>query len=59
MARAFRLVVFAALIGGVLVPETGCSNKSESTPNPEFKTPDIPAGRKAGEGGSPSAPGKK
>jgi hypothetical protein len=59
MARAFRLTVFAALIGGVLLPETGCSSKSESTPNTEFKAPDVPYGRQAGEGGGPSGPGKK
>jgi hypothetical protein len=52
MRRSLRTLFAAGLIlaGSGLV---GCSNKSESTPNPDLKIPDIPKGERKmpGEGG--------
>jgi hypothetical protein len=57
MARIVRLAVFAVLIAGAVLPEAGCSSKSDNTTNPDMGTPNIPPGRKAGDGAGPSGPG--
>jgi hypothetical protein len=57
MARVLRLAVFAVVIVGSVLPEAGCSGKSDATPNPDMGTPNIPPGRQAGEGGGPGTPG--
>jgi len=57
MARVFRFAIFAAVIAATVLPETGCGSKSDSAPNPDMGTPNIPPGRKAGEGTGPGAPG--
>lgn len=59
MPRFARALVLTALIVGTLLPATGCGNKSDSTPNPDMGTPNIPPGRQAGEGAAPKDTKKK
>jgi len=49
MIRPMLTLVTAALIGGAVLPGTGCTNKHDSVTNPEMVPPEIPPGRASGE----------
>jgi hypothetical protein len=55
MSRALSVTLVLLTTATLVMPGSGCSKKSDSQPNPEFKAPAIPAGRGPGEG----APGGK
>jgi len=54
--RRLSSVVTALGITALTVPTMGCGSKSDSQPNPDFKAPELPAGR---QGGVLGAGGKK
>lgn len=59
MPRALRVTVLLLTTAALVLPGSGCGSKEEAQPNPEFKAPNIPAGRSGGEGGPPAPGGAK
>jgi len=56
MSRFLRLVVVAALVGGAVLPETGCNHDTDMIPNPAMgDPPPIPPGRTGGDVVKPKA----
>lgn len=55
MFRRLSSVMASLCVIALAVSAAGCGSKSESQPNPDFKTPDIPSGKRD----MPGAGGKK
>jgi hypothetical protein len=49
----FRIRIVVLLVAAAAGP-VGCGSKDESKPNPEFKAPDIPPGKRTGPGPDPN-----
>jgi len=58
--RRLSSIVTVLCLAALAVSTAGCGSKSDSQPNPDFKVPDIPAGKRdsPGVGGKKTTEGK-